>query len=108
MQIKHNIGLCNSKYILLVICCSRIVDVLLEHNATVKGSKMTPLHVAMKQTSAGYHVVETLLRRQPPAFNVNSRDVDGQTPLHYAAVYYNDHPHVIKLLLDRLEQYSFR
>lgn len=65
---------------------------------------MTPLHVAMKQTSAGYpieHVVETLLRRQPPAFNVNSRDVDDQSPLHYAAVYCNDHPHVIKLLLDR-------
>ena len=62
---------------------------------------MTPLHVAMKQTSAGYpieHVVETLLRRQP---NVNSRDVDDQSPLHYAAVYCNDHPHVIKLLLDR-------
>ena len=65
---------------------------------------MTPLHMAVKQTSAEYpivDIVEALLRRQTADVHVNSRDVNDQTPLHYAAVYCNDHPHVIELLFDR-------
>ena len=85
----------------------RIVNTLLECNAkvtAVKESKMTPLHLAVKQTSAEYPIVDivkTLLRKQTADVQVDSRDIDDQTPLHYAAVFCNDHPHVIKLLLDR-------
>ena len=65
---------------------------------------MTPLHMAVKQTSAGYpieHVVKALLARQTAAADVNSRDINMQTPLHYAAKYCNDHPHITELLLGR-------
>ena len=65
---------------------------------------MTPLHMAVKQTSAEYpieQVVEALLGRQTAATNVNSRDTNMQTPLHYAAEYCNDHPRVTALLLGR-------
>ena len=66
---------------------------------------MSPLHLAVKQTSAKYPIIDVmkaLLSRQiAPAADVNSRDGNKQTPLHYAAVYCNDHSHVIKLLLDR-------
>ena len=67
---------------------------------------MSPLHVAVKQTSAKYPIVdvmEALLNRPiaTAAADVNSGDVNKQTPLHYAAVYCNDHSHVIKVLLDR-------
>ena len=66
---------------------------------------MSPLHLAVKQTSAKYPIVDVmkaLLSRQiAAAADVNSRDAKMQTPLHYAAVYCNDHSHVIKLLLDR-------
>ena len=70
----------------------------------VKGSEMTPLHMAVKQASAEYpieQVVEALLGRQTAAANVNSRDINMQTPLHYAAEYCRDHPHVTELLLGR-------
>ena len=91
----------------MVKCSSRIVDVLLNCNAKItcaKGSKMTPLHIAVKQTSAEYpieDVVKALLRKQTAAANVNSRDANMQTPLHYAAVCCDDYPYVIELLLDK-------
>ena len=87
----------------MVKCSSRIVDILLDCNAEitcVKGSEMTPLHMAVKQTSAEYpieQVVEALLARQ----TADVRDAKMQTPLHYAAKYCNDHPHVTALLLGR-------
>lgn len=65
---------------------------------------MTPLHMAVKQTSAGYpieHVLKTLLNRQTAAADVNSRDMNMQTPLHYAVEFYSDHPHIAELLLGR-------
>ena len=65
---------------------------------------MTPLHLAVKQTSAEYPiecVVKTLLSRQTAAADVNQSDVNPQTPLHYAAVHCYDYPHVIQLLLDK-------
>ena len=86
---------------------ARIVDILLNCNAKItcaKGSEMTPLHMAVKQTSAEYtieQVVEALLARQTAAANVNSKDTNMQTPLHYAAEYCSDRPHVTELLLSR-------
>ena len=80
------------------------MNILLECNATVKGNEMTPLHLAVKRASVEYpivDVVKALLRRQTDAANVDSRDINKQTPLHYAAVYCNDHPCVIELLLNR-------
>ena len=65
---------------------------------------MTPLHMAVKQTSTEYpieHVVKALLGRQTAAANVNSRDTNMQTPLHYAAEYCSDCSHVTELLLSR-------
>ena len=64
---------------------------------------MTPLHIAVKQTSTEYpieHVVKALLRKQTAA-DVNSGESNMQTPLHYAAVCCNDYPYVIELLLDK-------
>ena len=73
---------------------------------------MTPLHMAVKQTSAEFpieHVVKALLGRQTAAANVNSRDINMQTPLHYAAEYCSEHPHVTKLLLSRyVKQLQFQ
>ena len=87
-----------------LFCSSRIVNILMECNATVKGNKMTPLHLAVKQASVEYpivDVVKALLKRQTDAANVDSRDINEQTPLHYAAVYCNDHLRIIELLVDR-------
>ena len=64
---------------------------------------MTPLHMAVKQTSAEYPIehVKVLPGRQTAAANANSRDINMQTPLHYAVEYCSDHPRVTELLLDR-------
>ena len=64
---------------------------------------MTPLHMAVKQTSAEFPIelVKALLGRQTAAANVNSRDINMQTPLHFAAEYCSDHPHITELLLSR-------
>lgn len=85
---------------------SRIVGILLKYNAkitAVKGSKMTPLHIAVKQTSTEYPIelVMNALLREQTATEVNSRESNTQTPLHYAAVCCNNYPNVIKLLLDK-------
>ena len=64
---------------------------------------MTPLHIAVKQTSPEYPVelvVKALLGKQTAA-DVNSRDSNMQTPLHYAAVCCNNYPYVIELLLEK-------
>ena len=87
-----------------LFCCSRIVDILLECNAALKGTEMTPLHMTLKQTSAEYPTggfVKALHRRQTDAASVDARDINKQTPLHYAAKYCNGCPHIIELLLER-------
>ena len=55
----------------MIILLTRIVDILLKHNA-----------------------------------NLRSRDIDRQTPLHYAAKYCDGCPHMIDLLLERYTSHS--